>query len=292
MQQSGSQTKLPSGSKCWECATVHSRAFGGYSWEELLLKIRTSQHLQSVFKEAKLVLAGKAQRTFVPESLDDWQAFDVIMERTVLAYSIEEFKAEFGCLPDSIGMETHDWHDERGEMMKLVFLQDPSEPHRRVRIQNKAGLLLQKQISGAEGQLRPRQNADLLKAIMAKRLKHDPLAKPKSAAEVHALAHEGREKEKKEAENVEKQRLATEAPPLQTKAENAQQDEPFDHEGEAVVVDNVAATVFSHYAEEQAVAEFTKSGKGKGKERPWQRQKQRKKSNRRGRATLHHNLEP
>ena len=99
IKKGGQQQKQATGNRCWSCATVHARAFPGCSWEELLLKMKTSSQMQSVFLDAKAVLAGKLGQTFVPEALDDWQALDVIMEKCVLAYSIDEFKTEFGCLP-------------------------------------------------------------------------------------------------------------------------------------------------------------------------------------------------
>ena len=220
---------------------------------ELVLKIRTSQQLQAVFREAKAVLAGKAEKTFVPESLDDWQAFDVILERSLLAYTIDEFKSEFGCLPESIGIDVCDWQDERGEAVKLVFLADPAQPQRRVRLENRAGLLLQKKVSTVQEQLRPRQSADLLKTILQKRVKSDPWSKPSSAAEVRALAEEGKAKEAKIADELEKQRTANEAPPLQgsQSADMATGDHPLDEEPpKTEVVDSIAPTVFSHYSED------------------------------------------
>ena len=247
-----------------------------------MLKTKTSQQMQTSFLDAKAVLAGTLHQAFVPESLDDWQALDVIMEKSVLAYSIDEFKTEFGCLPESIGIEPVDWTDERGQAMRMVFLQDPAEPHRRIRIQNKTGLLLQKKISTVQEQLRPRQSADLMKTIMSKRLKSDPLLKTKSIAEIHALAQEGKEKEAQLAAELEKQKAASTAPPLQSALAAAAAaasakgpDDPLEEAPpQSVLVDSIATTAFAAYTvNEMGEQEDKKKAKGPGGRKPKEKAK-------------------
>ena len=80
--------------------------------------------------------------------------------------TVEEFQAEHGCkVPSDVTL--HELIDESGKSVKGLLLKDPAKPWRHVELQRCMAMSLQRGIAQSSQMLRPQQNRDLFKMLVA-----------------------------------------------------------------------------------------------------------------------------
>ena len=191
--------------KCLPCALAHVRAFGTYTWEEIVVKMSTNTEFASWFKMAKELLAEKAHlesttksSSFQPESVEDIGRFSVTCWKEYLFVSDAEFKSKYGLSVTEAGYKPEVITSERGECLSGVLIETADSPHRKVSLMHSQETSLSRSLHSSAAQVRPKQGSDLATAYNTQVLKSLPggFTKPLSFA---CIAEQvARKKEEKE----------------------------------------------------------------------------------------------
>eukprot|EP00971_Amphidinium_carterae_P341277 6480005-Amphidinium_carterae.1 len=149
------------GDRCYSCACVHTQAYTGMAWQELVAMARTSQARADEIARAKAVFEKKKEKTFVPETVDDLQTYSMSVTKAMVFVSSTEFAEVYGVKPSSMeGLSIVEITDEHGCVVSGVLLEDPKTPFRSVSITRTSTMQIDKKVLNSNDQLRPNQGAD------------------------------------------------------------------------------------------------------------------------------------
>ena len=169
--------ELPTGSRCWCCATLASKAYAGMAWSELLAKARSNSDFKQELSAARQRLQGLSRESmtdpeFLMEKLSDRTEVSVTLCRSLLFLPQKTFEKEYGMTPCQAGVPSHEVQDETGSKMAGVLIDDGAP--RRVNVEVKQGLLLSKKVASAADMLRPEQSSDLFRFLLTQQDKQQP----------------------------------------------------------------------------------------------------------------------
>ena len=156
--------KLPAGQRCKACALVLVRAYPGSDWASLVARARASESFRHGLVQAKAIMSGEQKARFPPAEYCENTMMGYVMERPLWFATPSEFESYFGAKHTQLGLVLEEMLDECGKPVKGIVLQNPSEPFRRLTLQNYVQTHLTKKLLQADALLRPEQ-ADEYKAL-------------------------------------------------------------------------------------------------------------------------------
>eukprot|EP00971_Amphidinium_carterae_P325235 6455413-Amphidinium_carterae.3 len=260
VKKGSNEQRIPCGSKCWSCSTVHARAFCSYEWSELVSKAKTQSSLADSITSCKLVLSSAKPRAFLQESLQDVRKVGMRIEKPFIAYTKPEFVAKYNVNPESLNMPVREIRDERGSAMQVVFVADTERTGRRCVLTHEMVLETEKKLCSPQDQLRASQAADTMNWLVEKQAKQDTLGFTTALTHDQILANLDEAKAKEEKEKIEQEQRSAEASvaPLQAGHSARSACEVEDEVQESI---DAAAELVQAYA----LSSAPQKGKGKSK---------------------------
>ena len=160
--------KIPVGPACYYCGTAGAVAYPSMSFSDVVSKAKANEQFKQQLSAARehLIKNPPPQQAWVPETVSEETSSLLLLKRSYLFLTCDEFEAMNECkIPSDVTL--HELTDEAGRVTKGLLLKDPQNPHRRVELQRVVALQLERGIASSSQMLRPQQNKDLFKMLVA-----------------------------------------------------------------------------------------------------------------------------
>ena len=150
-------------SKCALCYSV-AKAWPFTAWEALVLKKRSDEEFKRQWALAEALKSRKEKEApFLQCSISSSEVSGYKVTRSMLFLTEAEIEKLTGCQAASLGYPIEKILGETGEVLTGVFLADPSNPFRRVTLENKVSSALQGHVMDHTEHLRDDQAKEVLK---------------------------------------------------------------------------------------------------------------------------------
>eukprot|EP00971_Amphidinium_carterae_P324232 6443539-Amphidinium_carterae.2 len=118
---------VPAEGKCLQCASVWAKSYPHLPWDSCRLMYNTTPTFKREFTSAARLLAGEKSRDFVLAEFAVKSGLELVLERPFLVHTEASFKNVYGIeAKDCSGIALDSLPNERGEMMKVVIMEDSS----------------------------------------------------------------------------------------------------------------------------------------------------------------------
>eukprot|EP00971_Amphidinium_carterae_P327532 6458948-Amphidinium_carterae.1 len=267
--------EIPTGHKCFLCASVAQRSFAHLSWDELVLKAKTSTTFRSLVAECRLRLDGKAKGELLPERTDETSTTTAYMQRSMLFMTATEIEELYSVKASHLGLPEVTVLDETGAEVKGYLLRNPAMPFREYIVSSATSMNVHKTIMQPLDCLRQGQGDDLHRWLNAEKLKHlTPALRcvPSTDEKFKELLASAKAKQEAEDAAASVQANARVPAPLESLGTTPEKADAEDEEERVELVEAVPVSLAAQYRqkmvdEKKPASPLLKRGRGLGRGR-------------------------